>query len=649
MKTNKEKIKVPVLIPLTLAIIAMLGGSIFSIVWLQRKNITKEVKTSLAGTRSFFYERIEEDALLLNGLIDFLKEDKQLKNAWLKKDRDELLEYAKPLFENIRSKYRVTHFYFHDLDGTCFLRVHKPSRYGDFIKRFTMDNASRQGKPSYGIELGPLGTFTLRTVHPWLIDGQLVGYMELGEEIEHITPKIKKVINSEIFIAIDKSYLNRAGWEEGMKMLGRAGHWDLLSNFAIIDYTLKEIPEKIARNMDLVHTTHEDLLLEMKIDGLNYYAGFVPLIDAGGRDVGDLIVIKDITEKRAALRLLSSILTFICIVVGIVLFVLFYLYIKRIELKLTAAYSDLKAEIKHRKEAEKELRKANDEMDARVKERTAELAKTNELLNKDIAKRKQVEQELNTTNLDLASTVRKLEQLNREINHLVSITSHDLREPSRKISMFAQLLKNSLKDKLNDDEKENLEFVLDGANRMTQIVAGIRTYSELANSEFSLENTDLKEIVNHLEKADLSAILKETGGTIEVPRFMPKVKASPVLMRHLLKNLIANGIKYRNNQVKPNIEIRAKSTGEGKIRIEVQDNGIGIKEEFHEDIFKMFKCLHLQQEYRGIGIGLALCKKIMEKHDGEIGVESKLGEGATFWFTLSPAEELAAVESIEAG
>ena len=643
MKTDKERIKIPVLIPLALAIIVMLVGSIFSIGWLQQRNITDEVKMSLVGAQSFFYDRIEEDARLLNGLTDFLKEDKQLKSAWLIKDRDVLLGYAKPIFENIRSRYKVTHFYFHDLDRVCFLRVHKPFRHGDYIDRFTMEKAIREGKPSYGIELGTLGTFTLRVVHPWWIDDQLVGYIELGEEIEHITPEIKKVINAEIFVAIDKSYLNRADWEEGMKMLGRTGNWDLLSDFAIVDYTFKEIPAKITRNVNFAYTSHEDFLLKMEIDGLNYRAGFVPLIDAGGREVGDLIVMKDITEKQASLRLLSMILTCICVVIGIVLFVLFYLYIKRIEQKLTIAYSDLKREIRHRKEIEEELRKANDEMDARVKDRTAELAKTNELLNQDIAMRKQIEQELKAANIDLASTVRRLEQVNSELNHFVSITSHELREPPRKVFTFAQLLKHSLEGKLDDDNKENLEFVVDGADRMIHLVAGIRTYSELANSQVSLENVDLKEIVNHLEEADFSAILKETGGTIEVPQLMPKVKASPVQMRLLLQNLIANGIKYRHNQVIPKIVIRAKSTAAGKIRIEVQDNGIGIKEEYHEYIFKMFKRLHSQQEYQGIGIGLALCKKIMDKHDGEIGVESKYGEGATFWFTLSPANELVAV------
>jgi len=147
MKTNNEKIKIRILIPVALAIIILLWVSIFSMGWLQQQNITEEVKKCRDGVQTLFDEHLEEDSRLMNGLTDFLKEDKQLQNAWLTKDRDLLLSYAKPLFENMHSKYRVTHFYFHGLDKVCFLRVHEPSRYGDYIDRFTMGRAVRDIAP----------------------------------------------------------------------------------------------------------------------------------------------------------------------------------------------------------------------------------------------------------------------------------------------------------------------------------------------------------------------------------------------------------------------------------------------------------------------------------------------------------------------
>lgn len=381
MKTDKEKIKIPLLVPLVLAIIILLVVSIFSIGWLQQRNITEEVKKCRDSVQTLFYEHLKENSRLMNGLIDFLKEDKQLQNAWQTKDRDLLLSYAKPFFENLSSKYKVTHFYFHDLDRVCFLRVHEPSRHGDYIDRFTMDRAVREGKPVYGIELGPLGTFTLRVVYPWWIDDKLVGYIELGEEIEHLTQGIKDILNVELSVAINKSYLNRAKWEEGMKILGHKANWDMIPKFAIVDCTFhcafNKIPAEIMQNRTPDDIRHKDLLPEIKINDRNYRTGFVALIDAGGRDVGDIIVMKDITERQASLRTLTAILAAINAVIGIVLFTLFYFYINHIEHKLITSHVKLKTEIKEHEKTEEKLRHSYDELEIRVQERTHDLAEAN--------------------------------------------------------------------------------------------------------------------------------------------------------------------------------------------------------------------------------------------------------------------------------
>ena len=134
-------------------------------------------------------------------------------------------------------------------------------------------------------------------------------------------------------------------------------------------------------------------------------------------------------------------------------------------------------------------------------------------------------------------------------------------------------------------------------------------------------------------------MLEETSGTVEVPQPLPKIQGQPVQIRQLLQNFIANGIKYHAKGVTPRIVVRARDIGEGQVRIEVQDNGIGIDEKFRDDVFKMFKRLHSRQEYEGTGIGLAICKRIIDRHNGQIGVDSTPSQGATFWFTLSYANE----------
>jgi light-regulated signal transduction histidine kinase (bacteriophytochrome) len=283
------------------------------------------------------------------------------------------------------------------------------------------------------------------------------------------------------------------------------------------------------------------------------------------------------------------------------------------------------------------------EAEKKLIQQTSELEQSNTALKKEIAERKRTEEALEVSNRDLTLTAGKLEESNRELKDFVYIASHDLREPLRKISSFGELLRDSLEGKLNRDDQENLEFLVDGANRMTEMIEGLLTYSRVNTKGISFQAVNLNEVAEQLEQLELAVLLEETGGTIEVPQPLPVVEADPIQMRQLLQNLIANGIRYHRDEVRPRIVIRAKHTDEGKVRIEVQDNGIGIRQEHYEDIFTMFRRLHPRQRYGGTGIGLAVCRKIVDRHGGQIGVESKYGEGTTLWFTLSAASEAVAV------
>lgn len=210
------------MVPLLLALLVMLAAATFSLYRVQKNTIEFGGKSKLEAVQELFQEELKENARLLNGLLDFIKKDEVLQNAWLVRDRQALLDHAASTFEEIRTRYDVTHFYFIDPERVCFLRMHKPDRYGDTIDRFTLDQAVREGKPVYGIELGPFGTLTLRTVHPWRVGGKLAGYLELGGEIEHITAELSKILNAEVVMTIDKKYLNRTSGEGGLKFLKRS-------------------------------------------------------------------------------------------------------------------------------------------------------------------------------------------------------------------------------------------------------------------------------------------------------------------------------------------------------------------------------------------------------------------------------------------
>jgi signal transduction histidine kinase len=166
------------------------------------------------------------------------------------------------------------------------------------------------------------------------------------------------------------------------------------------------------------------------------------------------------------------------------------------------------------------------------------------------------------------------------------------------------------------------------------------TYSRVSSKTCSAEKVNLNDIVKQLSQLELSVLLEEKHTTLDVPQPLPEVDVDPVQIRQLMQNLIANGMKYQVKDNVPRITITSRPAADGMVRINVTDNGIGIAPEFQQAIFVMFKRLHTRNEYEGTGIGLAVCKKIVERHGGQIGVESEPGKGSTFWFTVPAVKNL---------
>jgi len=305
---KKENLTKRILIPLGLTLLFLLSISMLSIYWIQRLHFNEEVEVHLKEVEQLFQMKLDEDAKVLESQINLLQLDKNLQNAYLTRDREALVRHSTPFFNSIKAKYQVTHFYFIDLDRICFLRIHNPPRYGDTIPRF---------------------------VYPWRINGKLIGYIELGKEIEHITVALKKILSVELFFAVNKSYLNRTDWEEGLKMIGRTGDWMLFPLIVIIDQTLSSMPKMLKDYFEspALFSKHEHLTTTFKVSirDQSYRGGFVPLIDAGQREVGHIAVLNDVSEKETALHTLLAILISISIIIGGALLGFFYFFIGRIE------------------------------------------------------------------------------------------------------------------------------------------------------------------------------------------------------------------------------------------------------------------------------------------------------------------------------
>lgn len=224
----------------------------------------------------------------------------------------------------------------------------------------------------------------------------------------------------------------------------------------------------------------------------------------------------------------------------------------------------------------------------------------------------------------------ELKRSNEELQQFAYIASHDLQEPLRMVASFTQLLKRRYKDKLDNDANEFIDFAVDGVKRMQELINDLLQFSRVTTQAKDLEKVDLNPVIEKV-KRNLMQSIEESKAEIIFEK-MPTINADDFQMVELFQNIIGNGIKYRGDRT-PSINIKAKDLGD-RWQISIGDNGIGIEEQYFEKIFLIFQRLHTKNEYSGTGIGLAICKKIIERHSGEIWVDSELGKGTTFHFTI---------------
>ncbi|MBI5394543.1 MAG: hypothetical protein HZA91_04525 [Verrucomicrobia bacterium] len=253
-----------------------------------------------------------------------------------------------------------------------------------------------------------------------------------------------------------------------------------------------------------------------------------------------------------------------------------------------------------------------------------QLERVNRLLQKEVAERKRAEEALARQATDLARS-------NAELEQFANVVSHDLQEPLQTVTSFTQLLGERYKGRLGADADEFIRFAVDGAKRMQQLIVDLLAYSRAGRPDKPLKAVDAgsaaKQAIENLKAAI------EASGAVVACDALPTVMADASQLARLFQNLVGNAVKFHRPGDPPQISIRAEPEG-ARWRFAVRDNGIGFEAKDGERIFQVFQRLHGREQYPGTGIGLAICKKIIERHGGQIRVESEPGKGSTFYFTL---------------
>lgn len=308
------------------------------------------------------------------------------------------------------------------------------------------------------------------------------------------------------------------------------------------------------------------------------------------------------------------------LVLGVILFV-----------SITRTVRALNTENAERRRAEEALIDANESLERRVEERTSELSSANDRLQQEVFERALAQRELR-------AFTGKLEESNRELESFASIAAHDLQEPLRKVQAFGDRLKTKFADELGEQGRDYLVRMQDASGRMATLINDLLAYSRVTTKAQPFANLDMDKLANEVV-SDLEIRIEEVKGTVELGD-IPSIDAEPLQMRQLFQNLIGNGLKYHKEDVPPIITVSAQIIGDRPgstkqvCQITFKDNGIGFDEKYSDRIFGIFQRLHTRNDYDGTGVGLAIVKKIAERHSGKIVANSVPDVGSTFVVTL---------------
>jgi len=335
-----KQIKLRILLPsILIFLIGLLLVTIRSY-YTQNKHLEQNVSASIASVERLYKANIEYDIQKMEGALLYIKDNKEIQKAWKNQDRELLYSLCRKNFISLQENLRITHLYFIDLNQKVFLRVHNPQKYGDSLTRETISEALLTEKRSVGVEFGIHHNLTLRNVHPWFIDDKLCGFVEMGEEIDHILPHVAKMLGTDVFVTFNKKLFSREKWEKGINLYGHDTQWDILEDSVLIGKTMDHIPIGIDKYLNRQDET-DNVLFKFKEQNKKYIGGYINLEDVTNKKVGKLVVIEDVTIRRRSV--ITSIL--LVLIAGIVLFIFVMVisvkYVNMISKKLDYYHSKL--------------------------------------------------------------------------------------------------------------------------------------------------------------------------------------------------------------------------------------------------------------------------------------------------------------------
>jgi C4-dicarboxylate-specific signal transduction histidine kinase len=621
---RQERIKLRIFLPLIAAIAVLMGVFVFGLQHEQRRANERSIERAAQSVQRLLDAEMQRCTEMMGVGIQAVLNDQRLANGLQERNKDALLERAKPMFQMLSGSHKISHFYFHTPERVNLLRVHDPQRCGDKIEDRSLLEAEQTGKRVVGFEHGTLGSFVLRVIQPWQRDGKLLGYVELGVDFQQILESIHQELGVDLFVAVDKERLRRQEWDLARSAATNHVVWDQFPYDIVVDKTVRAIPSPVQQRLNRRRPDRTASAEVVAGSGNVTQVIILPLIDINGQAPAELIVLRDITGAMAETLNAKLVIMGVCLAVSAGLMALFYVFLGRIETSLAEGRSKLRGEIADRQAAQKALAELNDRLEERVQERTGELKQANAEMQAAMARSEKAQAELRSTQQQLleasrqagmaelaTSVLHNIGNVLNSVNVSATLVSEQLEQSKlggvARVSALIQAHAASLDEFFTRDPKgrqvpaylgqlaqhlageqeavlKELKGLRENIEHIKRIVTVQQSYAKVAGMT---ETVKASELVEDALRMNAEALKQHS---IEVQReyepTIPEFTVDKHRVLQILMNLIRNALYacVGSSQAHRRLTVRL-ARNNGSIRFVVADNGVGIAPENMPRIF----------------------------------------------------------------
>lgn len=558
-----RRIKVRFIAPLAVVLLFILGVFAVAILLVEVHVRDKDIAERTIAVEKLFVQKLEKDSNLMIATMRAMMTNESVAQAFRDQDRNALARQVSALFSSLRDNHRITHLYFTRPDLVNLYRFHRPEKFGDEITRITTQQARDTQQASHGLELGTLGTLTLRLVMPWRQGDQTIGYLEIGEEVEHLISEIRDSLAVDMVVLLDKRMVSQTQWQRGQELMKRDGKWDRFSTHVVMAKTSAALP------VNLINENLQSLLTgrsaEIDDNGRSLHLAAVPLKDVSQRHIGDLIVVRDISALKSTFNWSIAAVTAISLLVASGVLGVFYLALDRVE-----------ADYRRKHELEHQLLRFNAEY----------------------------------------GRILQLEKLSA-LGTMVGGIAHQLNNPLVGVVNLTQLAEREADDPVRT--RELLHEIRSAGEDCRAFVKRMLAFSK--SSSFESKPTMMATLIDDTVLLFRQTENKNLQVKVNLPAQAVVLKVDPILIRHALFNLLMNAAQAsRNTDAEMTISLQPDTDGWS---LAVSDQGCGMTPEVIEHIFVPFYTTHSD----GTGLGLPVVQHVALLHGGQVNVTSAPGHG----------------------